>query len=376
MSTPPRMAGAAAAHAAILQRPPVLPTVARLLALLLLSMALITPLIPVRPAPAAAAGVRVAATPGATTPAGAPALAQESPEQVTVGLYINNIQHLDLHAYTYAVDFYIWLRWRDRDLDPSKTLEFMNARQPWGDAATLLYDEPVPMPDGSLYQAIRYQGVFANKFPLQRYPFDRQNLLITFEDSTYPQDLLVYVPDDPAVTIGPEIDLPGYDLHAPSFQVVQHDYPTTFGDLTLDAPAPYSRGIANLEITRPPVAATIKVLLPILLMVIVAALTLFIDPSFPVARVGMGITALLALISKQISTNDALPQTDYLIMLDVLYICAYAFVLVMMAGAVYTTWMVTSKEIERAVAFDRKSFALCTSGYLISVIATVFIFLR
>ncbi|MFM9108904.1 MAG: hypothetical protein ACKOWF_19635 [Chloroflexota bacterium] len=306
----------------------------------------------------------------------ASATAQDGPEQVTVGLYINDIQQLDLHTYTYLIDFYLWLRWRDPDLDPAATIEFMNASSPWDSRATQLYDEPVPQPDGTLYQAIRYQGAFTNKFPLQRYPFDEQSLAIVFEDNTYPQDVLVYVPDDPPVTMNPETDLPGYELQPPKFAIIQQDYPTTFGDLTLDAPAPYSRGNVDIHLTRPPIAAAIKLLLPILLVVLVAALTFFIDPAYPEARVGMGITALLTLVALQFTTNAELPQTDYLIMLDMLYICAYAFVFAIMASAVYTTWMATREELDRAVSFDRKAFAASTAAYLLCVGASMFFFLR
>lgn len=306
----------------------------------------------------------------------AEAAAQEGPEQVTVGIYINDIQQLDLHTYTYMVDFYIWLRWRDPELDPAASIEFMNASQPWDALATQLYDEPVPQPDGSLYQAIRYQGAYTNKFPLQKYPFDQQHLKITFEDNTYPLDMLVYVPDDPAVTMNTATDLPGYELEPPTFAIIEQDYPTTFGDLTLDAPAPYSRGVVDIHITRPPMAAAIKLLLPILLVVVVAALTFFIDPAYPEARVGMGITALLTLVALQFTTNAELPQTDYLIMLDALYICAYAFVLAIMASAVYTTWMATREELDRAVTFDRRAFAASTAVYFLCVAISMFLFLR
>ena len=41
-----------------------------------------------------------------------------------------------------------------------------------------LYEQPKKMPDGSLYSIIRYQGRFATKFPLEKYPFDTQFLTV------------------------------------------------------------------------------------------------------------------------------------------------------------------------------------------------------
>jgi hypothetical protein len=47
-----------------------------------------------------------------------------------VGAYINDIQELDFKTNSYAVDLYVWFRWKAPDLDPSKTMEFMNRYDP------------------------------------------------------------------------------------------------------------------------------------------------------------------------------------------------------------------------------------------------------
>ena len=41
------------------------------------------------------------------------------------------------------------------------------ARDPDDNVREALYDQPKPMPDGSLYSIIRYQGCFAAKFTLE-----------------------------------------------------------------------------------------------------------------------------------------------------------------------------------------------------------------
>ena len=86
----------------------------------------------------------------------------------------------------YAMDFYVWLRWKNPDINPSAKLEYMNPFQLWGHIPTPLYEEPQNLPDGSKYMAIRYQGQFNSKLPLEKYPFDSQNLVVEFEDSTAP----------------------------------------------------------------------------------------------------------------------------------------------------------------------------------------------
>ena len=50
--------------------------------------------------------------PPAAAPEAVPAAPTE-PDQVTVGVYINDIQQLDLQTHSYAMDFYVWLRWKN-----------------------------------------------------------------------------------------------------------------------------------------------------------------------------------------------------------------------------------------------------------------------
>jgi len=38
----------------------------------------------------------------------------------------STIQQLDFKSNNYAVDFYVWFRWKGANIDPSKTMEFMN----------------------------------------------------------------------------------------------------------------------------------------------------------------------------------------------------------------------------------------------------------
>lgn len=52
-----------------------------------------------------------------------PSVAQETaPEEVTVGVYVNDIQQLDLQTHSYAMDFYVWLRWKTRTSTPRRRL--------------------------------------------------------------------------------------------------------------------------------------------------------------------------------------------------------------------------------------------------------------
>jgi hypothetical protein len=300
----------------------------------------------------------------AATPAG--------PREVIVGVYVNDIQQLDLQTHSYVMDFYVWLRWTDPEANPSATLEYMNPYQLWGHIPTPLYEEPQDLPDGSKYMAIRYQGQFNSKLPLEKYPFDNQNLIVEFEDNSVGASTQVFVPDDNPITLNPEMTLPGYIIGAPVLTVASRPYPTNFGDTSLTELEPYSRVTFSVPVHRPWVTYAIKVILPIFLVVACAALVFFIQPTYVEGRLGMGISALLTLVVLQLTSNSQLPEVDYLMMIDMLYFAAYLYVVLVLAQAVRTTWIAQEGDVANAVVQDRRAFKLMTGGYVLANFAVMY----
>jgi hypothetical protein len=298
--------------------------------------------------------------------AGAAAVATAEPakpNEVTVGVYVNDIQQLDLQTHSYVMDFYVWFRWQNPDINPQATLEFMNPYQLWGHINTPLYEEPQDLPDGWKYTAIRYQGQFNSKLPLEKYPFDRQNLVVEFEDNSSGSNGMKFVADANAVTMNPDLTLPGYILEKPTLTIADKPYPTNFGDTRLTSLEPYSHVTVTVAVHRPWFTYAIKVILPIFLVAACAALVFFIHPSYVEGRIGMGITALLTLVALQLTSNSQLPEVDYLMMIDMLYIAAYLFVIASLAQAVRTSWHTDAMDTDKSVAMDRRAFKFVGSAY-------------
>jgi hypothetical protein len=331
-----------------------------LLALLLLSLA----------------GGAALSAPGAEN-APAPAPTSGNPVQVTVGAFINDIQQLDFKTNNYAVDLYVWFRWKAPDLDPSKTMEFMNRFTSDDNVREELYDKPQTMPDGSLYAIVRYQGHFSTKFQLETYPFDTQHLTVAMEDTVSGADKQVYVPDSEGVTLDPNITLPGFRVGKPTMRFTDNTYPTNFGDISDPEADSYSRVILSVPVTRPVVAMSIKTFVPIALIVVCAALVFFVRPRYVEGRIGLGITALLTLVALQLTSGAELPDVDYLMMLDKMYLLAYVFIIAALARVVATSWRGADAAAESAIArSDRIWVGGLLTIYLVANVAVAWSALR
>ena len=290
------------------------------------------------------------------------AAAQEEPTVVRVGAYINDVQQLDLQSHSYAVDMYLWFEWCDEEIDPSRTFEFLNSFELWGHILTYETSKPEPRPGGCFYQAMRNQGKFNTKLPLADYPFDEQLLAVELEDTSLDAAGLRYVADSPgAVARNPQMSLPGYDLGDLTLEVASYPYATRFGETEGEFTS-YSRASIVLSVTRPAGTYSVKLLLPIIIVLISAALMFIVRPDYVEGRIGIGITALLTLVALQLTTNSALPEVNYLLMIDKIYIASYAFIVASLGLVARTSWL--ADDLPHAVRFDRRSLVLVAGTYL------------
>ena len=303
----------------------------------------------------------------------AAAPAPDRPAEVIVGAYINDIQALDFKANNYVVDFYVWFRWRAPDLHPSKTMEFMNRYASGDNIREELYDKPQEMPDGSLYSIIRYQGRFATKFSLDKYPFDSQLLIVLMEDSLSPIQQQVFVPDgERPVMLDPVITLPGFTIGEPSMSIAANTYPTTFGHLADSDAETYSRIVVTVPVTRPILAMSLKTFMPIALIVVCAALVFFVRPRYIEGRIGLGITALLTMVALQLTSGASLPDVDYLMLLDKIYLLAYLFIIIALARVVATSWRADDLEFEEATSrADRVWVGVLLAAFILANVAVI-----
>ena len=148
--------------------------------------------------------------------------------------------------------------------------------------------------------------------------------------------------------------IPGWEIGEPTLEVFDNRYDSNFGDPRVED-ITYSRAIFDLPVTRPKGTYALKLLLPMLLVALTAALALLVHPRYVEGRIGIGITALLTLVALQITSNSSLPEVDYLILLDKIYIASYAFVVLTMVMIVRNSWVDAEGDVAVAKRVDRRS---------------------
>lgn len=165
---------------------------------------------------------------------------------VNIGGYVNRIEELSLENGYATVDFWLWTNWIPGREQMMKSLEVSN-----GD----IFDNSIGFSrktaDGR-YSTSRFQAKVYCNFDLKEYPFDRQKVVISIEDTDLLAKYLQFVPDTNASGIDPSCRLACWQVTGFETAVDTHIYATDFGDpLAGGAPGEYSRFNMTISLERP-----------------------------------------------------------------------------------------------------------------------------
>lgn len=292
-------------------------------------------------------------------------------EKVYTGVYLMNLYDLNVNEYSFYADFYVWFRWKG-DLDPTG-IEFVNGVEKWGVTNEIFSDEPKELPDGWMYNGMRIEGRFYHSFTLNRFPLDKHPLSIRLENTDYPLDSLVYLPDTSRFLFREDFIIPGWEIEKAEMATHTNAYNTNFGDPTGGRSA-YSNFTFYINLKRPLSYFTLKLMLPLLVVLMASLGALFIYPSYIDARISLPIGGLLSCVFLQQSYSSALPDVGYMVLMDFIYLLSYLLI-----AAVILTVMLsgnkaaTKDEMDHSVIYrkNKRLAFILFSVYLFGIILLI-----
>ena len=260
---------------------------------------------------------------------------------VYAGVDLIDIHDVDIKTSTYAMDFYLWFRYRANIEDPNfqpTAFVFTNAVSIDDNSMTPIREPETDEVTGITTVTYRVTGVFKNPFYFYEYPFDVQELSIQLRNKDATTSYIQYVVDrigmqylnEDALTKhfkdnGAFNNLAGWKVITSSAQ--ESIFSTTS---TLGNPQNFGRNTSTdfslidigVEVKRDSLQFIIKSLLPLLFTLILAYITFFL-PLGHSERLGVGSTALLTTAFFHLSLADALPQIGYTVAMEYLFYASY-----------------------------------------------------
>ena len=286
---------------------------------------------------------------------------------IYTGIDINEISNVDPRNATFTADFYLWFR-HQRHFDYSK-IEFLNAVED-----LRLRDEPIMemTAQNMAYRAYRIKGDFKEEFIFRDYPFDSQTLSIRFRHEKFNSERLVFVTDD--------IGMQRYGNRTPAERLEEYlglsaDSPwhlqdilvfsdigaadSTLGNPSMfhakaDTAISYSRFNVVTKLERNAKSYVLKNLVPLFIVILLGYIMLFISPEGPsfVARMSLGVIALLTAVFLRMEAAGQLPNIGYLVALDYMYFAVYVLILSGIVITVAKHWALRRGKDIRAKRLD------------------------
>jgi hypothetical protein len=263
------------------------------------------------------------------------AYSQGGPAVVQAGVYIIDIQSIDLANSNYKLDFYLWFNFNSSQVNATDVgqFEFIN-----GEPTITQIDAS----DG--YLEYRVTGTFIKTFDFTNYPFESHTLYIILEHQNLDNLQLVYT-IDPSSFIEATAGVAGWNMGSLTSQVLTHSY----GDQS------FSRPEWDMTLSRPLMSGLIKDVLPISIITGISLLAFAMAAEDYNNKMALGITTLLSATAFHLSLLSGIPPTGYLTLADRMMIGVYILFLFNIGSAVYLMTLARKGKKEQATAYNRKS---------------------
>jgi hypothetical protein len=309
--------------------------------------------------------------------------ANAGPTEISIGIWIVDINSIDSAQQSFGADVFIALRWRDPRLAHTGVgVAHYPLGQIWNPRAFIVNEtnsvthrlpESVEAdPDGTVVYRQRFVGSFTQALLLKSFPFDKQTFRVHLAALKYSHDEVNFVPDQKWMDAG--IKQAGgisKSITLPDWTVEKWDLkPLAYAP----APGPEHSGyVFEFTASRNVQHYILKVILPLILIVMMSWAVFWIDPVNSNSQISIAVTSMLTLIAYRFAVDSQLPRLPYMTRLDAFIFTSTLLVFFSLIEVLVTTIMDNNQQTGRAKKIDRYCRAIFP---LIFAIASAAIFMH
>ena len=284
------------------------------------------------------------------------------PDTVTVGFYINSLHDIDFREKEYTINMWLWLKYKNPDFDFSKYLEVPMAKEV--DKSFYTVDT---LADGRIYMLMKLQCVMRDSWEIQNFPFDRQKMRFTIENSQYDTSELVFQED----SLGKHYSkwsLSGWRVIDDSLKIDSgiKKYQTGFGDPAYDKPySEFSNFKVIIAMERDSWWLFLKLFLGMYISFMLSFLCFFVHSGNIDSRFGLSVGALFAVIGNKYVVDSTLPETTSFTLVDMLHGITLFCVFAVVACSAYVLRLLKTNRESQIKTFDKRAATVLMLCYLI-----------
>ncbi|MBI3518434.1 MAG: hypothetical protein HY062_03635, partial [Bacteroidetes bacterium] len=167
------------------------------------------------------------------------------PDTVYTGVYVTSIHDIDFRQKEYTINLWLWLKYKNKAFDFLQNLEVPQAKTVAKSYSTL------DTTGNKVYILMKLQCVMKDSWKINNFPFDRQKLRLSIENSQFDSDALVFKADTLGKHFDPRFTINGWNIDSFKVSTKIKAYETAFGDESLSEPhSEYGSFRINIRLER------------------------------------------------------------------------------------------------------------------------------
>jgi hypothetical protein len=289
------------------------------------------------------------------------AFAQNSvPDTVKSGIYVTSIHDIDFKEKEYTIDFWLWLKYKNRDFDFVENLEIPQAKTVTKSFST------IDSSGTEVYLLMKIQCLMKDSWSIDNFPFDHQILRLSIENSQFDSQSLVFIPDTLGKQYDPRFTLRGWNIDSLKVSAGKKVYETAFGDTSIKVPhTEYSNFKVKVGISRDAMGIFWKMFLGMYVAFFIAFMCFYIHTDSIDSRFGLSVGSLFAVIGNKYIIDGSLPETTTFTLVDTLHGVTLVFILTVIISTAYSLRLIKKDKLSSANRFDKISSITLLVAYII-----------
>jgi hypothetical protein len=285
---------------------------------------------------------------------------EDKKDTVLTGIYITSIHNIDFKQKEFAITFWLWLKYKNPDLDFVNNLEVPGAKSV--EKAFFTIDTI----GEQIMLQMKMQCVMKDSWKISNFPFDEQKLRLSLENSQFDTSAMVFVAD----TLGEHYDrrftLNGWNIDSCIITAGNKVYQTAFGDETaVKQESVYSAFRVRLSVTRNAGELFLKMFLGMYLAFFVSYICFFIHSDSMDSRFGLSVGSLFAVVGNKYIIESSLPESTSFTLVDTLHAITLLYILLVITANAYSLRLVKKGQIQKAFTMDNRMGAIVIISYIL-----------
>jgi len=269
------------------------------------------------------------------------------PDTVKSGIYVTSIHDINFKDKEYTINFWLWLKYKNKDFDFKENLEIPQAKTIEKSFST------IDTTGNEVYLLMKLQCVMKDSWAIDNFPFDHQILRLSIENSQFDSKSFIFVPDTSGKQFDPRFTLRGWNIDSLNISAGTKIYETAFGDTSIEPHTAYSNFKVKIGISRDAMGLFWKMFLGMYVAFLIAYMCFYIHVDSIDSRFGLSVGSLFAVIGNKYIIDGSLPESTSFTLVDTLHGITLLFIVMVIVSTAFSLKLIKKGKITEATKFDR-----------------------